>query len=845
MAATTAFPTLSAPATEDIMEVSSPANQVHYNDIDLDFGDGEHDGGVDLLEDEPMLTDGEQARPQTATDDMMDDDDVQDTTLHVHEAEMQDTLDIVEPPPNEPYDEELIDYGDDEDLGNPHAEDNTLIQADEGFNTFLGQPVNDVEEVDEEIVRQPEDVSAEHQDVVDDFAGYDFVADAAAHVGDMAGQSGTGEAAVHAEAFANEARISHADGDGDDAALAAEEEDEQSFEEAAAGEEPTGHPGITVDTTLYPPTDAPPTPTDTGLHPVTLYYGEHAMPLFKSKHQPDGLLKNDNLAHVHLHDLMSNCRERLALRIDNVPEVQDFTLAFDHLGLMLAGKSTAAFLTSLTDVLEVYLHLHRNDGTHDIPPLSLILTHDQFTSQLAMLKQAAEIGTGMSHFVSRSEEEEYEEEEDEGDLNGDGLAEDEQTFDQQEQHGDVDSGEADTEAKAEAPGASEVGGHVHQPEEEYYQGEEYEDDEDDAEAQEQEHREGEVYDEGLNGQQASHVLHEANVVSLVEGAQQPGPGPAPDTAALAEADGLDESNESAAIAHQPSPSGEEPRGYVPKAASTVSSETVKGDSSNDSIGEYDGEDLIDLDDDSDLTHVPSEQAADGQDEFATFLAEHDAEEAKAARDAHDEQTAEQAGFDQEDAFAKGGEHPSADQYAAGDDEQDLYLGSEDLLNAEAYEDHAADAQKDGTGDAEHDGQYQEHDSQADTHEEQHEAAYQEPGEDEQFNAAHDFEDEGVHEHGLEHQPNGGEGHVGLDENATTEIGYQDQRDTTAEEPFDLEDDIGFDDETTEQHEARKASHPRVVANGTGSPLGKRSFDEHTDDEFGLDEEPEAKKVRAV
>ncbi|KAK0856335.1 hypothetical protein LTS02_010686 [Friedmanniomyces endolithicus] len=842
MAATS---TLSIP--EDIMEVSSPANQFHDDDIDLDFGDGEYDGGVELLEGEPMLTDGEQARPQTATDDMMDDD-VLDTTLHVQEAEMYDTPDI-QPPANESYDEELIDYGNHEDSELQHTADSAHDHADQGLHMLHEQPIVGIEEVDGETVRQFEGAPVEQLEVLDDFSSYDFVA------GDSTASLGTDQAAVQAEASTEEAHELLADEYDDSGVHTAEEEKEQPSEVASAGGQPNDHPGIAVDTTPYPSLDAPPTPTDTGLHPVTLYYLEHAIPLFRSKHQPEGLLKNDNLAHVHLHDLMSNCRERLALRIGNLPEVQDFTLAFDHLGLMVAGvsptssyaqtpaliisqTSTAAFLTSLNDVLDVFLHLHRNDGLQDIPPLSLILTHDRFASQLSMLKQAADSGTGMTHFVPRSEVEEYEEEEDEADLDGDGTGHDERQPNQQEQHvGGSGEGEG-TEALGEelvVTGDTSLGYHA---EEEYHQGEEYKDHDQYDEEQAYDEEDDDV--EGQNEPQASHVEHELNSASLAQDAQRPDSSLARDTAATAEAVALDEH---ATVVGEPSVSGDGLRGNAPKAASTASSETVKGDSANDYAGEYDVEELIDWDDDSDLTHVPSEQVVDGQDDFATFLTENEAAEAKAALGVHTEQSAiEHDAGHERDALATTGELALAEQYAAGDDE--LYLGSEDLLDTEAYEDDTVDGHEDGTGGTEHARQYQEHYDQADTYEEQHEAAYQEHGEDEQFDATHNLIDEGDYEHGLEHQPNGEE-HTGWDETAsTTETGYQDLRDTTAEDPFDLEDDIGFDDETTEQHEARKASHSNVVTNGTDSPLGKRSFKEHTDDEFGLDEEPEPKKARS-
>merc|ERR1719326_146981 len=90
------------------------------------------------------------------------------------------------------------------------------------------------------------------------------------------------------------------------------------------------------------------------------------------------------------------------------------TLAFDHLGLLLSENSRAAYQHSLTDVLEVYLQLHQNDGTDDSPALSMTLSHQQFTSQLAVLQQAAANGKGMSAFV-QPQYEEYNEQHEEYD----------------------------------------------------------------------------------------------------------------------------------------------------------------------------------------------------------------------------------------------------------------------------------------------------------------------------------------------------------------------------------------------------------------------------------------------
>jgi len=61
----------------------------------------------------------------------------------------------------------------------------------------------------------------------------------------------------------------------------------------------------------------------------------------------------------------------------------------------------------------------------------------------------------------------------------------------------------------------------------------------------------------------------------------------------------------------------------------------------------------------------------------------------------------------------------------------------------------------------------------------------------------------------------------------------------------IDDDIDFDEETTEQFEARKASEAGLNASTSGSPLGKRSRQDDDDDEIDFDDdEPETKKARA-
>ncbi|KAK5698410.1 hypothetical protein LTR17_023673 [Elasticomyces elasticus] len=855
MATTASFLPLSVPAPEVTMDISSPQNQMHDQDIELDFGDGEYDGGVDLLDD-AMLTDGEQARPQTAaTDDVMEDDVQQDAP----EAEMQDTP-VEQPPAHDQYDEELIDYGDEEDFIEPHIEDTTIMNAEEEFNTFHEQQIDGAEKFSEEIVRLPGDPTFEQPEIIEDFSSYELVHDAAAH--DPADDTAADEA-TYDDAQAEQHPADLTNGDVDDLTYPADKTGE-TLEQVA-------HPTMTIDTTSNSLADGPASPTDTGLHPVMLYYSEHSMPLFRSKHEPEGLLKNDNLVNVHLHDLMAGIRDLLVQMLgeDAVPEARDFTLSFDGLGLMLPAESTSAFQTSLKDVLDMYLMLWQNDGEQEVPPLSIVLTTQGFSGQFAMLKQAAETGTGMSQLMPKGVEEgvedydeveehengddeeryrRYLEQQQQADLaEGESLAlEQGREYQQEEEYYEGDgtaaentgvvlalqdendygeedeydlNGETNNHTHVEVPLAQESED-VYQQGEEYHEREEYDDD--DA------HDDVQHYGESHDQVQASHGVHKLEAEQYAEGAEQLDQDFEHEVAVEEAYDEdveqvADESHESikrgaiehtspepvAAAADQSNGTEEDMRGELPKAASIASSETFKGDVANEH----------------------AELAVDDQDEFAMLLKEYEADDAKAALDA---QTKNHDGH--------GDAHDEQTLPEQNDRSDELNLDSEDF--PETHEGKEVHAQHDGADDLDHHEHDEENFNQADTYKEQQEAAYEGYGEDGQYHAAHETADGGDYEHGLEHQPDG-EDHAGETEHVAAKTGHKGHNGTIVDEPINFDDDIGFDDETTEQHEARKASESGFVANGTDSPLGKRTFDEHADDDlYSDDDEPDLKKVRA-
>ncbi|KXS99172.1 hypothetical protein AC578_3038 [Pseudocercospora eumusae] len=467
MTSTAFAPSLPLPPMDDSMEMSSPARN-NDGDIDIDFDD--YGRGLHFTDDERMLEDGEQARPGTATDDMMADDDGFNVTSNpVVEAEMQDD----DPYQHQDGDEELIDYDDAElqdtlpDQPIPDALPTEAVPAEDGHASFAQASAGSAEvapaEIDEEIPRQleepqiePSDTSAPHQEQV---ASEETVSETVVEPtveqpvsteiepGQQTSDDTTAtQQQTEGEANPTEVHDSEAAAavEWDEEALEAALEDDFHQAEEPAQKAPPQLPG-TIDTSAASfSVDAPPTPTDTGLHPMAIQFGDHEWPLFKSRAQPNGLLKDDNLVNVSLAELLSSCKQRLNQRLgDAVSNDQDLVLGFDRIGLMLMECSTHASAVSLNDVLEVHMNLYQNDGVEDIPPLSMTLTTQlKFTSHLKLLKEAAVAGTGMSMYNRAHDQgdvdDEYDEE-DEGEQEEDGQeyrtdAQDEQAERTEDEH---------------------------------------------------------------------------------------------------------------------------------------------------------------------------------------------------------------------------------------------------------------------------------------------------------------------------------------------------------------------------------------------------------------------------
>ncbi|KAF2860175.1 hypothetical protein K470DRAFT_258144 [Piedraia hortae CBS 480.64] len=385
--AATAFSALSIPCLpDDSMDLSSPGRQSDHDEIVLDFDEAEN---CNEAEGERMLTDSEPTQPMADVDDVMyDDDEPADETM------MQEAMDEAA---NEATveDEELIDFEDD-----PLTE--ALIQQGMALRTMTeaGMTLPEIEKREttppapalESRLRTltPEQHSSPPRTEVANISDHSDVRQEGHEIG-----------ITDSRAHSDEVQPSHKRGDGEGASREGEDVQKHHSDDQQRlwTDSETKQFSLPVCRTPDNPAETPGSPTDTGLHPMIICCGELTLPLFKSKHQINGLLTDDNLANLSLNELIRHCKKKLVRRIGSFSEEFDTNLAFGSLGLSVSETSSAAFQYSLHDVLEIYLKLHQNDDTGDAPCLSLTLAQDPFISHFAFLKQAVELGQGMSSLL--------------------------------------------------------------------------------------------------------------------------------------------------------------------------------------------------------------------------------------------------------------------------------------------------------------------------------------------------------------------------------------------------------------------------------------------------------------
>lgn len=413
------------PPPDVAMDMSSPAQHM-YQDSDIEIDLEDYPVGVELTEDERMLEDADQARPDTATDENMDEGDVASVT---HEEVMMEEP-YADGGAGEYYDDDLIDY-DDNDEAIVEADESQEVHADTAVSTeHVLEPVPEVFVEEADAVHAQQAISATRNSATSTEAVANPLANQSA---DAAPEDLTERDSVHVTEHTSQTTLAAPEAQAQPQAASASEADEveakAEIEEHAEehAEEPAdsvvNHAQVTddkeaieenvTDDTAYhdsdtlqvetsvdkkhSPREAPPTPSDTGLHPVRFDFRQSTYALFKSKSEPNGLLEDDNLASVSLSELMARCREKLCLINDEpVSDVREISLHFAFLEATLSEYDSRAFEFSLKEIIDVYMHLQQNDDVDDVPAMLVTCQLEyNFATTLKYLRHAANQGYGM------------------------------------------------------------------------------------------------------------------------------------------------------------------------------------------------------------------------------------------------------------------------------------------------------------------------------------------------------------------------------------------------------------------------------------------------------------------
>lgn len=364
------------------MDMSSPANRAYDDDLDLDLDD-DMVTAANAQDDDNMVDDAD-THEAGSVDDVMQDDQITHTNA----------------------DEDLIDYSDEEDfdMTAKNEEVNNIVQP----HDFPTQPVLNAEEAEQSAVPARDALTEEANTSVNELITSDRKA---SQLGYDREEEQTHES--------TDAEVAKGQEPHETASQEVEPLDQNGLAEDEASQ-PQYNNGYEVQNNVDAPQDqqsavlpqidttaasghdheGPPTPTDTGLHPILFYYEDQEYPMFKSKTCPNGLLKDDNLVSVSLADFIKQCRQRLTIKTNvDLDERYEVLLTFESLRLSVVEDSTASFQTSLKEVLDVYVQLHENDlvPVEEIPPLEIICSLQiKFNNSIVALQNAAGIGKGIS-----------------------------------------------------------------------------------------------------------------------------------------------------------------------------------------------------------------------------------------------------------------------------------------------------------------------------------------------------------------------------------------------------------------------------------------------------------------
>ncbi|KAF3481136.1 uncharacterized protein GIQ15_03895 [Arthroderma uncinatum] len=132
------------------------------------------------------------------------------------------------------------------------------------------------------------------------------------------------------------------------------------------------------------------------LHNVQVLYQDSEISLFPPKEDDLSetyFLEDEALAHEPIGDLLNACRSVLG---DHMGKDEELFIEIECLGLHVTEATRSSI--SLSQIVQVYLDLSRNDGDTNPGPLYISLaTQPTFTQNFASILEAAQAGKGLSH----------------------------------------------------------------------------------------------------------------------------------------------------------------------------------------------------------------------------------------------------------------------------------------------------------------------------------------------------------------------------------------------------------------------------------------------------------------
>ncbi|KAL1963612.1 hypothetical protein VTN77DRAFT_8057 [Rasamsonia byssochlamydoides] len=148
------------------------------------------------------------------------------------------------------------------------------------------------------------------------------------------------------------------------------------------------------------------------LHPVKVLYQDSEISLFPPREGDTSetfFLEDEGLAYENLGSLLAACRQVLG---EHVSDDEALVVDIESLGLQLSEDNLHVSKMTLSQIVDIYLHLCHNDGVDEPEPLYLTLsTRSTLLAEISNLAMAADEGKGISLIHSWDEYGNQEEEE--------------------------------------------------------------------------------------------------------------------------------------------------------------------------------------------------------------------------------------------------------------------------------------------------------------------------------------------------------------------------------------------------------------------------------------------------